>query len=171
MSAMTPLNDTLTQFEQGQIDKPTFIRTMYERHHAALYDYAAYLPRTNVKKIEIEDGRVVMTSRDRGVRIACTPLDYRIAPIETLNFFDYEKEESTMMENLVADGDNYFDVGANIGWYSINIAVSRRNARVFAFEPIPTTYADLQTNLALNASANVQAFNFGFSDRAGEFPF
>jgi FkbM family methyltransferase len=168
---MNSLKDTLEQFQQGAIDKPTFIRTMYEAHHAALYDYASYLPGTNVKKIEIEDNRVVMTSRDRGVRIACTALDYRIAPIETLNFFDYEKEESVMMENLVADGDNYFDIGANIGWYSINIATSRRAASVYAFEPIPTTYADLQTNLALNASSNVHAFNFGFSDKAGEFPF
>jgi len=168
---MISLKDTLAQFEKGEIDKPTFIRTMYERHHAALYDYASYLPRTNIKKIEIEDDRVVMTSRDRGVRIACTALDYRIAPIETLNFFDYEKEEATMMENLVADGDNFFDVGANIGWYSINIAASRRATNVYAFEPIPTTYADLQTNLGLNASANVHPYNFGFSNQAGEFPF
>jgi FkbM family methyltransferase len=168
---MTSLHDTLKQFQQGQIDKPTFIKTMYEAHHAALYDYASYLPGTNVKKIEIEDNSVIMTSRDRGVRIACTARDYRIAPIETLNFFDYEKEESVMMENLVADGDQFFDIGANIGWYSINIAASRRATTVHAFEPIPSTYDDLQRNLALNASANVVPHRFGLSDQAGEFTY
>lgn len=168
---MISLHDTLAQFQQGGIDKPTFIRTMYEQHHAALFDYAGYLAATNVRKIEIEDGRVVMTSRDRGVRIACTPGDYRVAPMETLNFFDYEIEESQMMENLVADGDNFFDIGANIGWYSINIAMSRRATTVYAFEPIPTTYARLQENLALNASANVRPYNFGLSRQAGEFTF
>jgi FkbM family methyltransferase len=168
---MIKLNDTLAQFQAGAIDKPTYIRTMFEEHHAALFDYSGYLAQTNVKKIEIEDGRVIMTSRDRGVRISCSPVDFRIAPVETLNFFDYEKEESGMMENLVADGDNFFDIGANIGWYSINIAASRRRTNVYAFEPIPTTYASLTTNLSLNACANVKAHNFGLSSQAGEFTY
>ncbi|MFA6312425.1 MAG: FkbM family methyltransferase [Sterolibacterium sp.] len=168
---MNSINETLVKFKQGTIDKPTFIRNMYEEHHAALFDYAEYLPKTNVKKIEIEDGRVIMTSRDRGIRIACAPGDFRIAPIETLNFFDYEKDDSAMMENLIADGDNVFDVGANIGWYSINIAVSRRATKVYCFEPIPKTYAHLEDNLALNPVQNVAAHNFGFSNQAGEFSF
>lgn len=168
---MISIYETLAKYEQGSIDKPTFIKSMYEDHHAALFDYAAYLGKTNVKKIEIEDGRVIMTSRDRGVRIACATGDYRIAPIETLNFFDYEKNESAMMEALIADGDNFFDIGANIGWYSINIAVSRRAAKVYCFEPIPRTYAHLQNNLGLNSVPNVVAHNFGFSNQDGEFPF
>ena len=168
---MISIQHTLSQFQQGAIDKPTFIKTMYEAHHAVFFDYASYIGQTNVKKIEVEDGKVIMTSRDRGIRIACTPGDYRVAPMETLNFFDYEKEESTMMENLVADGDNFFDIGANIGWYSINIAASRRATTVYAFEPIPTTYARLQENLGLNASANIKPFNFGLSEQAGEFTF
>lgn len=168
---MISIQHTLSQFQQGAIDKPTFIKTMYEAHHAVFFDYASYIGQTNVKKIEVEDGKVIMTSRDRGIRIACTPGDYRVAPMETLNFFDYEKEESTMMENLVADGDNFFDIGANIGWYSINIAASRRATTVYAFEPIPTTYARLQENLGLNASANIKPFNFGLSEQTGEFTF
>ena len=168
---MISIQTTLSQFQQGAIDKPSFIKTMYEQHHAMLFDYAAYIGQTNVRKIEIEDGKVVMTSRDRGIRIACTPGDYRVAPMETLNFFDYEKEEATMMENLVADGDNFFDIGANIGWYALNIAASRRATTVYAFEPIPTTYGHLTTNLALNASANIKPHNFGLSEQAGEFTF
>ena len=168
---MISIQTTLSQFQQGAIDKPSFIKTMYEQHHAVLFDYAAYIGQTNVRKIEIEDGKVVMTSRDRGIRIACTPGDYRVAPMETLNFFDYEKEEATMMENLVADGDNFFDIGANIGWYALNIAASRRATTVYAFEPIPTTYGHLTTNLALNASANIKPHNFGLSEQAGEFTF
>ncbi len=168
---MRLITETINRFKRGTIDKPTFIKNMYEDHHATLFDYARYLAQTNVKKIEIGDGHVIMTSRDRGVRIACSPGDFRIAPIEILNFLDYEKSESAMMENLVSDGDNYFDIGANIGWYSINIAVSRRNAKIYCFEPIPKTYSHLQENLTLNSVTNVIAHNFGFSDHAGEFTF
>ena len=168
---MNLISNTLMQFQAGQIDKQTFIKRMFEQHHANLFDYADYLPKTNIKKIEIEDDKVVMTSRDRGVKIACSSGDFRIAPIETLNFFDYEKNESAMMENLIADGNTFFDIGANIGWYSINIAIARRATKVFCFEPIPKTYQHLQNNLALNATPNVVANNFGFSNQTGEFTF
>ena len=94
-----------------------------------------------------------MTSRDRGVQNACAPGDFRIAPIETLNFFDYEKVESNMMKNLVSDGDTFFDIGTNIGRYSINIAASRRATKVYCFKPIPKTYKSLSVNLELNSAA------------------
>lgn len=168
---MNSIKEILAKYTNGVVDKPTYIKNMYEEHHAALFNYAEYLAQTNVKKIEIEDGRVIMTSRDRGIRIACSPGDFRIAPIETLNFFDYEKSESDMMENLVADGDTFFDIGANIGWYSINIATSRRATKVYCFEPIPKTHKSLSVNLELNTVPNVIAHNFGFSSQAGEFPF
>jgi FkbM family methyltransferase len=168
---MNLIQETQDQYTSGVIDKPTYIKCMYELHHNKLFNYAEYLTQTNVKKIEIEDDRVIMTSRDRGIRIACSPGDFRIAPIETLNFFDYEKSESDMVESLVSDGDTFFDIGANIGWYSINIAVSRRATKVYCFEPIPKTYRSLSVNLELNAVPNVTANNFGFSSNAGEFPF
>ena len=168
---MNLLKKTLTNYKQGIIDKQTFIKLMYEEHHAKFFDYAEYIAETNIKKIEIEDGRVVMTSRDRGIRVDCSVGDFRIAPVEILNFFDYEKEESAMMENLISDGDNFFDIGANIGWYSLNIALARRGTKVFCFEPIPKTYEQLQKNLKLNSAANIRSFNLGFSNQNGEFPF
>lgn len=168
---MNTLQSTAERFAQGQIDKPTFIKTMYEEQHQRLFDYAAYLARTNIKKIEIEDGKVIMTSRDRGIRIVCGSVDHRIAPIETLNFLDYEKAESDMMEALVQDGDNFFDIGANIGWYSLRIATAQRNTQVYCFEPLPKTWKQLQANLSINNISNIQPHNFGFSNKAGSFPF
>ncbi len=168
---MKKISDTLSAYQQGQIDKPAFIRAMYEEHHTGLFDYAQHLSNTNIKKIEVEDGRVIMTSRDRGIRILCVPGDHRVAPLETLNFFDYEKTDSAMIERLINDGDVFFDIGANIGWYSINLALSHRTAQIHSFEPIPRTYSYLQSNLKLNHLANVTAYNFGFSNGTGEFDF
>jgi len=54
---MTSIRTTLTEFEQGQLDKAGFIRAMYQRHHAALFDCASHLPHTNIKCVEISDGR------------------------------------------------------------------------------------------------------------------
>lgn len=168
---MHSIKDTLNQFRENLIDKATFIERMFTQHHACLFDYVNHLSATNIKKIEINDSDIVMTSRDRGVKIACSQSDYRIAPIEILNFFDYEKNESMMMEKLIKDGETFFDVGANIGWYSINIATSRRLSKVISFEPIPKTYRQLINNINLNQIKNIETYNFGLSDNNGEFPF
>jgi FkbM family methyltransferase len=165
----TSLQSTVTEFQAGNIDKAIYIRTMYEQHHSKLVDYSTYLSKTNIKKIEIEDQKLIMTSRDRGVRIECIPNDHRLPPIEILNFFDYEKEEFSMIEKLVNDGDVIYDIGANIGWHSINLAASRRSSRIFAFEPVPVTFFSLTNNLALNNLTNVTPLNFGLSNNEGSF--
>ncbi len=62
--------------------------------------------------------------------------------------------DTTVIEKLVdplKEGDTFFDVGANIGWISLNAA--RRvgpTGRVVAIEPIP----ELQRRMAFNAEAN-----------------
>ncbi len=168
---MKKINDTLTRFHQGLISKADFIREMYETHHAKLFDYAQHIARTNIKKIEIEDGKIIMVSRDRGVRMLCVPGDFRIAPVETLNFLDYEINDAQMIDLLVEDKSTIFDIGANMRWYSINLWLAHREAQIHCFEPIPHTYAYLQKNLQLNAVPNVVAHNFGFSNISGEFDF
>ena len=53
--------------------------------------------------------------------------------------------------------DVVFDVGANIGVYSIRQA--QREASVYAFEPNPDAFSRLKRNIALNAPNNVTAIN------------
>lgn len=63
-----------------------------------------------------------------------------------------------------AEGDVLFDIGANVGMYSI-WAAQTRNARVFAFEPESQNYAILNLNIDLNQLANTtQAFCIAISD-------
>ena len=165
------IKQTVSSFEKGEIEKSVYIETMYREHHASLFDYASFIPSTNISKIEIQDKRVIMTTRDRGIRMHVTPADYRTTPIESLNFGDYEPQETRMTELLVEDGSSVLDIGANIGWYSMNLAVSHRNAKIACFEPIPKTYAALVQNLTLNNISNVVANNFGLSNQAGTFTF
>ena len=84
------ISDTRNDFLIDQITKPEFIQTMYQVHHDKLFDYSDYIKQTNISSIEITDDLVVMTSRDKGVKMICPFGDYRVAPIEALNFLDYE---------------------------------------------------------------------------------
>lgn len=162
---------TVSEYESGVIGKHEFIQSMYSLHHAQLFDYSYYLSKTNIKKIEIIDDKVIMTTRDRGLKFECIPGDHRIAPIETLNFFDYEKKESTVVEKLISESNTFFDIGANIGFYSINLAMIKRSMNVHSFEPIPSTFHNLNRNIELNGIKNIKTHNLGFSDKKGDFDF
>ena len=168
---MERIQDLVSLYRGGELDKSSFIRNMYEKGHRTLFDYAQHLPSTNIKKIEVEDNSLILTSRSRGIRVECPLGDHRSAPIEALNFFDYEKDEVAMIENLVSDSANFFDIGANIGWYSLNIGAGRSGAHVFAFEPIPNTFSQLERNVSLNSLQNITLCNFGFFNSVGEFTF
>lgn len=164
------LKEIQEKFLENAITKPDYIDRMHEVHRM-LYDYASFIRDTDIARIEIADGRVVMTSREAGIRIVCDNDDKRIVPIEILNFGHYEKNDSDMIFHLVENGDNILDIGANIGWYSINFAKRFPQCSIFAFEPIPKTYAYLQENIELNSVSNINTFNHGFSDEAKELVF
>lgn len=165
------IDNTRNDFLCGKITKPEFIRAMYEEHHAKLFDFAEYLKQTNISSIEIADNEVIMTSRDKGVKMFCPLGDHRVAPIEALNFLDYETVDSAMIMRLVSPNDCVIDIGANMGWYSINIAKTYPSCTVHAFEPIPKTYSFLERNIRLNAPINVIPHHFGLSNEEKDIVF
>jgi FkbM family methyltransferase len=62
----------------------------------------------------------------------------------------YSKEPDTIywIDNLMKSGDVFFDIGANIGVYSLYAA--QRGIRVFAFEPHSSSFDCLNHNVRLN---------------------
>lgn len=63
-----------------------------------------------------------------------------------------------------AEGDTFFDIGANLGMYTIYAAVMRR-AKVYAFEPESLNYAELNKNIYLNhLHGQVLAYCLALSD-------
>jgi len=64
-----------------------------------------------------------------------------------------EKEPFTVewIEQSLKAGDVFFDIGANVGPYSLIAAkFTEGRAKVFAFEPAASSYSDLARNVALN---------------------
>jgi FkbM family methyltransferase len=55
------------------------------------------------------------------------------------------------IENNLEPGDVFYDIGANVGPYSLIAAkVTEGRARVFAFEPAPASFRDLARNIEIN---------------------
>jgi len=64
----------------------------------------------------------------------------------------------------------YLDVGANIGWYTTLFQTHcGEKGEVHAFEPVPTTFAELEQNVDLNNNrSRVTLNNFGLGDEECE---
>lgn len=70
----------------------------------------------------------------------------------------------------LTEGGCVFDVGANIGLYSIFLSQRVPGLKLFAFEPIPDLFAVLQRN-ARSYFPNARLLNVGLSDRPGKASF
>ncbi|HEV7743973.1 MAG TPA: FkbM family methyltransferase [Pyrinomonadaceae bacterium] len=57
-----------------------------------------------------------------------------------------------------------FDVGANIGDYSLCVKRHLPAAQIYAFEPALSTFQQLEKHLAAAGNGNIKPYNIGFSD-------
>lgn len=80
--------------------------------------------------------------------------------------FTKEPETIAWIESF-SERDVFWDIGANVGVYSI-YAAAVRGCRVVAFEPSPTNFYVLTKNIQLNGlSERIVAFPFALSDVTG----
>ena len=167
--------DTKADFKNNKLSKVDFVTKMHE-FHKVLFDFSENLKHTEIAKIEIEDGKVIFTSRKTdlhpgGVKFYVDVIDKRVTPIDTFNFDQYELEDSEMLYKLVSENDTIFDIGANIGWYSNHLSKKLPNSKIYSFEPIPETYAQVKRNTELNQSNNITLNNVALSDKVQTLTF
>ncbi|HEX8472817.1 MAG TPA: non-ribosomal peptide synthase/polyketide synthase [Pyrinomonadaceae bacterium] len=81
-------------------------------------------------------------------------------------------EDSIYLQHGITlnDGDCIFDVGANIGMFTLFAGQHCRNATIYAFEPIPETFRVLHANVNLYG-IDARLFQYGIADSEGEANF
>ena len=83
------LQDFHDDFFGGALELQAYVAAM-QPIHRQLLDYAGYLPCTDIARIEISEGQVVLTSRSTGLRLCyADPVD-RYGSLTLLNFNNYE---------------------------------------------------------------------------------
>jgi FkbM family methyltransferase len=110
----------------------------------------------------------VITPLDRGFILR---LDLGDPVQRALYFFgDYdERREADLITQLLAPKEIFWDVGANLGYFTLlAAAVLKNTGQVVAFEPGHTAYAQLTANLALNSFTNILTCPLAVTDREGE---
>lgn len=85
--------------------------------------------------------------------------------LQLVNAGKFEETETQTILSLVREDTVMLDIGANMGYYSIQVGLKAKKGKVIAFEPDPGNYSILMRNLALNKLTNVTTYNAALSDK------
>jgi FkbM family methyltransferase len=110
--------------------------------------------------------REIEVVRD-GMRWLLNPADYEHEGL----FWTGAKDRWDLfhLRQLVPPGGVFFDIGANIGYYSLTLANGlQKRCQVHAFEPTPATYERLRRHIEWNGMAQaIEAHQLALSDTSG----
>lgn len=103
-----------------------------------------------------------------GARMRVNPYSFSERLIEE---GDFEKWRVDFFQSSISERSLFFDIGANVGFFSLLAAA--RGAGVHAFEPEPSNLCRLQGNLRLNPhlAGKVKVWPLALGDRSGEVDF
>ncbi len=156
------------RYINNEISKSEFIKLMYEQH-ASLFEYSSYLKSTEIDEISISNRGVIFTLNN-GIKLQAIERDYRVIPIEILNFSSYEEKYWNYALQRLYHPKCIIDIGANIGYFTLycNRILNQSDCQYYCLEPIPETFKYLKNNLHLNNITNAIACNIGLSDTEQE---
>jgi FkbM family methyltransferase len=81
----------------------------------------------------------------------------------------FEPVETELVKKNIKPGDTVFDLGGNIGYYTLLFAkLVGEKGKVYAFEPDKENFEILKKNVALNGHKNVILVNKAVSDKTGK---
>lgn len=89
---------------------------------------------------------------------------------------DYEQEDFDILSKCLPEKGVVFDIGGNVGLFSLIMAHMNPQINIFSFEPVPDTYDRMLENLLLNVNngnreRRIHTFNIGMSNEPGDFTF
>lgn len=92
--------------------------------------------------------------------------DVRSVPFSVLADGPYEKFQGRILLELAEESKEFFDIGANMGYYSLAAPKVNSTIKVHAFEPQPNVYSALVRNVSLNSlNGRVQLHNLGLGSK------
>jgi FkbM family methyltransferase len=80
-------------------------------------------------------------------------------------YFKIFSKSTWRLFDLIQPDFNIIDVGANIGFYTLNFAKKASKGNVFSFEPFPYNYQLLKKNISLNSFQNIQTFPIALGEK------
>ena len=116
-----------------------------------------------------------LVTRNAAIQVNTGGVKFQIVPEGTIAFHTwsglrFEHAELEFILRVLQPGMTFFDVGANIGLFSVAAGqkLLGRLSAVYAFEPCPSTLAILEKNLLKNELGMVRIVRVALSDQNGQ---
>jgi FkbM family methyltransferase len=100
----------------------------------------------------------------RGLKLASAGTNYLSFELFWRGTGYYEPITTMVLEQLLQPNDTFYDVGANVGFYSLVLSVMHSGLRVIAFEPNPKTFKLLDRNVRANRLREITCVPVAVSD-------
>lgn len=173
------LSELINNYEDGNLSKLEYATKVFSKYEE-LIEYSKLLSKSETKRIIINKEAVLfcislldLSGDEYSIYMKLCENDVAQVPATITTFGRYEDEELKMVSKIVKllpKDAVLFDVGANYGWYSLNIKKLYPEMEVYAFEPISETYSKMNYNFKING-LEVNSYNIGFSHNAGDVDF
>jgi FkbM family methyltransferase len=83
-----------------------------------------------------------------------------------------QQPEQLALKAMLAEGANFYDIGANVGFFTVIAARFLGPAgRIFCFEPLPTNHQQIRHNATLNGFTNIEIVETALGNIDGEASF
>jgi FkbM family methyltransferase len=104
-----------------------------------------------------------------GLRLDLKGIPLSHAHIGSLAFGNLEQSVQEAMLRHLRKGDVFYDIGANVGFFTVLAAymVGIEEGRAYAFEPTPDNAEEIRSNARLNLATNLAVIEKAVSDKAG----
>lgn len=167
---MKDLESIYREHQLGKLEKHQYISEMHKKH-LVLFEYMDYLKKTDIESIYIDENDIHVVMRNSGIKLFLDRYDSRFIPIEILNFHSFDPRERELIFKLAGQSNTIFDIGGNIGWYTLNFSLLDGVDKVHTFEPIPRTFNYLKRHIDFNNIDNAIINNFALSNKQGSVNF
>jgi len=146
----------------GKVFRKTLLIRMIEKS-VGDWRYPYFLLTWWIAKILVPRRKVIINGLN--FTLSCTNW---ITHFRWFLFKTKEPETIYFLDNYLKEGDVYFDIGANVGVFTIYPAKRYHDIQIFAFEPDGSNLALLKENLIENnIKENVLTYGLGISNSVG----
>ncbi len=104
----------------------------------------------------------------RTLRLASAGADYLSFNLFWRGISYHEPFTAALARELIDPGGTFFDIGANIGFYSLILAADNPACKIVAFEPSPEIFALLESNIKANGFDSVCCERIALSEACGK---
>ncbi|WP_196599950.1 FkbM family methyltransferase [Pectinatus frisingensis] len=162
------MNELMENYRQQNCNKRMYWKLMRERLLPLLEYQEIIAESENCESIEIQKNGIVLSVSGVKLYFDFSQIVCRAEVILSKS----ENEDWDFIQCLVPEFGTIFDIGANVGWFSLNIHAKWPNTKIYAFEPVKTTFNNMQKNIILNnVRHGIETFNIGFYNEKDDFKF